>query len=144
MLRNGIGEGRPITCLCRNRGISLRIQNLVPEGGGWPAQLSGRLTPNNDPVHIVEKAVWATGSMWTGAVSLTPDRPPVTSCYADWLIPAAFVLCPSWKGHIKIRQRTSGGGWGKSFQKAKLCDVIPCTVHSFILKFGSIKFRYLG
>jgi len=63
MLRDGKGKGRPITCLCRNRGIAVRIQNLVPEGGGWPAPLSGRFIPNNDPVHIVDKAGWATGTM---------------------------------------------------------------------------------
>jgi hypothetical protein len=43
-----------------------------------PRQLS---TPGKDPVHIVQEAGWAPGTVWTGAENLaptgirSPDRP---------------------------------------------------------------------
>ena len=51
------------------------------DGGGRSAPRSGRFTPVNDPVPIVEQAGWAPGPVWTGVEDLaptsirSPDRP---------------------------------------------------------------------
>jgi nicotinamidase-related amidase len=50
-----------------------------------------------DPVPIVHEAVWAPGSVWTGAENLAPQPgfdprtvQPVASRYTDWAI-AAYI-----------------------------------------------------
>jgi hypothetical protein len=51
------------------------------DGGGWSTPRSGRFTPGNDPVPIVQEAGWAPRPVWTGAENLaptgirSPDRP---------------------------------------------------------------------
>ena len=51
------------------------------DGGGWSTPQPGRFTPGEDPVPIVQKAVWAPGTVWTGAENLSStgirpqDRP---------------------------------------------------------------------
>jgi len=51
------------------------------EGGEWSAAHPGRtLPPGKDPVHIVQEAGWAPGSVWTGRKSRPhrdsiPDHP---------------------------------------------------------------------
>jgi hypothetical protein len=50
-------------------------------GVGRKTPRSGRFTPGNDLVPIVQEAKWAPGPVWTGAEILTttgirsPDRP---------------------------------------------------------------------
>jgi hypothetical protein len=41
---------------------------------GVGGQRSGRFTPGNDPVPIVQEAGWAPGPVWTGAENLAPTR----------------------------------------------------------------------
>jgi len=49
--------------------------------GGCSTPRPGRFTPEKDPVHIVQKAGWAPGPVWTGAENLahtgirSPARP---------------------------------------------------------------------
>jgi hypothetical protein len=41
-------------------------------GGEWSTPGPGRFTPGNDPVPIVQEAVWAPGPVWTGAENVAP------------------------------------------------------------------------
>jgi len=55
------------------------------EGGEWLAVRHGRtLPPGKEPVPILQEAVWAPGSVWTGGKSRPPwdsipDRPAHSS-----------------------------------------------------------------
>ena len=54
---------------------------LAARWGEWSTPLTGRFTPEKDPVPIVQEAGWAPGPVWTGAENLaytgirSPDRP---------------------------------------------------------------------
>jgi hypothetical protein len=49
--------------------------------GAWSAPHPGLFTPRKDPIHIVQEAEWAPGSVWTDGENLAPtgirsqDRP---------------------------------------------------------------------
>jgi hypothetical protein len=42
------------------------------EGGGWPAPRLSRFTPGKTPVHILQGALWASGSVWTARKNSPP------------------------------------------------------------------------
>jgi len=44
--------------------------NLGARWGGWSTPLSGRFTPEKDPVTIVQEAGWAPKPVWTVAENL--------------------------------------------------------------------------
>jgi hypothetical protein len=52
--------------------------------GGWSTPRPGRLTPDKNPVPIVQEAGWVLGPVWMGAENLaptgiwSPDRPART------------------------------------------------------------------
>jgi len=60
------------------RGMGLLFLTSALDGGGWLRPLYPR---ERDPVHIVQEAQWASGSVWTAAEILaptgirSPDRP---------------------------------------------------------------------
>jgi hypothetical protein len=64
-----------------DRGIALPFRDSALERGGWSAPRPGRFTPGKDPVHIVQEAGGAPGSVWACAKNLaptgirSPDRP---------------------------------------------------------------------
>jgi hypothetical protein len=76
------------------RGVEVEhysIFNLGPRWGGWLTPRLGRFTLGKDPAPFVQKAGWATGSVWTGVEILAPHRDsipprtdqPVASRYTD-------------------------------------------------------------
>jgi hypothetical protein len=68
--------------------------NSALDGVGGQLHAPAAFTPGKDPVSIVQEAVWAPGSVWTGAEKLaptgirSPDRPAgIASRYAGYAIP---------------------------------------------------------
>jgi hypothetical protein len=44
------------------------------DGGGWSKPCLTTLSPQRDPVPIVQKAGWAPGPVWTGMENISPTR----------------------------------------------------------------------
>ena len=61
------------------------------DGGGWSTPRPGRITPEKDPLPIVQEAGWAPGPVWTE--NLAPPGfdartvQPVAIRYTDCAIP---------------------------------------------------------
>jgi len=72
----------------------------VLEGGEGSKSRPGRtLPPGKDPVPIVQEAVWASGTVWTGAESLAPIgiRSPDRSACRQLTI--YYQQSPSWEAN---------------------------------------------
>jgi hypothetical protein len=75
---NGKGKGHPRTGHEGPKGEKRYRSTLSLTSQldwGWRSTpRTGRFTPGNDPVPIVQEAGWAPGPVWTGANNLAPHR----------------------------------------------------------------------
>jgi len=68
----GKGKVIPLQAQRVGRGIALLFRDRGTRSCEWSAARSGRTLPRKDPGPILQEAVWAPGSVWTGAENLFP------------------------------------------------------------------------
>ena len=109
------------------RGKSLHFHDHGTRRDGLSAARPGRTLPGKGPVHIVQEARWAPGSVWTGAENLAPPvfDPRTVQAVAQSLYRLSY------PAQCKVTytgcNRRNGPDFGRVFLRSNYTDITQNT-----------------